>query len=196
MNKYVYIQKNVNRYPMIMSQSLQYDVDTMIDADAQLYINHKKLWLPQTIEIVSKKGYKKLEDNQSMIRNNEEYLDIQSGQKMPRLEIIGDTMLDSVKFDKHGMIKGINSIRSLLIVPDKEDCDGQYVVKDIIFSGKTIGYIPIGMNKFIRVKKRRKLHVYLLLVFLFLLLITTGLCVYIYFQYPVMLIKEPLATIR
>lgn len=195
MNKYVYIQKNINRYPLVMSQGLQYDVDIETEANAQLYINHKKIWFPQVIEILSKKGYKKLEEHQSIIRDNEEYLDIQSGQKMPRLEIVGDTMLDTIKFDKNGIIKGFSKIRSLLVVPDKEDCEGQYIVKDIIFGGKTIGYIPVGMNKFIRVKKRRKLHVYLLLIFLLLLLITTGLCVYIYFKYPVMLIKEPIATI-
>lgn len=178
-----------------MCQAIQYDVDTSTEGCGQLFIGGEKFWLPQTIGICSKKSYANAIKKWEITQANEDYMEVPYAGKTPRVEIVGDTLLDSVKFDKTGNIKKRDKIRSLLVIPDTDDCDCQYIVKDKINKGKVIGYIPIGMNRFIRVKKRRSIRVFLLIVLAVLFSIMVGLLLYISMHHPIQLIKEPLATI-
>ena len=193
MNYYVYIQKNLNKYPITMCQAHLFNLDASQEVDAEILEGGKRFEYWQTIRYCSPDTYNELLAREEMVIENEAYLQLSDAKKTPEIEIIGDTVLKSVKYNKVGEAKNLKNIRTILRIPDDTDVVCEYIVKDRIRRGKVLGYIPIGMNKFIRVKKRKKLRSYLIGTAVTLSLIALGLFVAMISMKPIMLIRTQMA---
>ena len=185
----------MSKYPLVMCQANMYETDACTEATAQMRIGGKKFWLLQTVRYCSKKAFEKIKRDYETVAKNEEFSNVPGFQRTPQIRIIGDTFLESVNYKKDGTIKNEEKIKNMLTIPDEDDCECKYIVKDEIMRGRTIGYIPVGQNKFIRVKKKTRLPTILLIILLIMLLAVIGLLLVISMQHPIMLINEPLATI-
>lgn len=193
MNYYMYIQKNLSKYPMTMCQAHIFNLDASQEVNAEILEGGKRFEYWQTINYCSPDTYDELLAREEMVKENESYLQLSDAKKTPEIEIIGDTVLKSVKYNKVGEAKNLKNIRTILRIPDDTDVVCEYIVKNRIRRGKVLGYIPIGMNKFIRVKKRKTLRPYLIGTAVTLSLIALGLFVAMISMKPIMLIRTQMA---
>lgn len=192
MNYYMYIQKSITGYPVSLCQCNTYDLDNSLNVNANILFNNQRTWVSQLIKFCSVDTFNKLLQKQEVIKENEEYLQTPNMQKTPNIEIVGDTKLNTVKYNKEGLPKNIDNVKSILKIPDNEDLTCEYIVKDHIKSGKILGYIPIGMNRFICVKKKKKARPYLVAIVITLSLIAIALSILIIYVQKVQIVNHPL----
>lgn len=188
MNVYMYIQKNAKGYPRNVILNQFFNQDKATEKTAFININGKNNKYSQKIYYLSKKKFKELEKKNNNIIENEMFLDVSKNPKIKSSEIIGDTCLKPVKFNKSGNYKQNNRIKNVLKIPESPDLICEYIIKDYIL-GHTIGYIPLGMNKYVRIKKKR-IFSFILIFILLVLIVIQVFILLILIQKPDILISN------